>query len=141
MNRFFGKKSRELPALLPEVATDRNATPQQSRLLIIGEWFSTCGDCRQNASWREKTHEYTYSILKGCGVEWEHVTSDEAPRDAVVNMRPDLKWLDRTQDILGASFATEAVALSGYRTLGTFNPDEVIDGVINIPPSPDTPEN
>ena len=139
MKRFFGKKNRELPSLFPEVATDRNAIPQQLGLLIIGGWVSTCGDCRQNANWQEKTHEDTFSILKGCGVKWKHVTSDEAPRDAVVNMRPDLKWLDPTQDILGASFATEAVALSNYRMLGTFNPDEVVDGVINIPPSPDTP--
>ncbi len=106
----------------PETApTDRQKT------LFIGNWFSTCGNCEQNADYEEEAHNNTYSDQPGCGVTWLFVSSDEVGREGVEPMRPDLVWRDPQEDDVGVSFATEAVALSDKKLLGTFLPGQIID--------------
>ena len=126
MGKFSDRHKQESSIPTKEAAPDDFAATQKT--LIIGGWTSTCGDCRQNAYWAEKKHNETFSILKGCGVQWESVTSDEAPQTDVQAMRPDLKWLDPAEDIIGVSFATEAVIMSSYQ-------------VLNVPQDPKLPEN
>jgi hypothetical protein len=82
-----------------------------SRTVIIGGSFSTCGNCNQNANFREKSHLTVPGTkmlgLEGCGMQWTSVSSDECRQEDVSVLRPDLEWIEPTSDIMGISQETK----------------------------------
>lgn len=69
-----------------------------NRVLIVGGWQSTCGNCGQGANPQDKRHYKCYGYgkqPKGCGVKWTHITSSYVGlnmRERTLRMRPDLEW-------------------------------------------------
>lgn len=72
--------------------------------LIIGRSNSRCGTCGKGADPYQKFHvsvlQYSPDWVEGCGAKWDVVTSDysgEEMRQAVVDMRPDLPFIQYSE--------------------------------------------
>lgn len=69
-------------------------------VLVIGRDSSRCGKCSENAIPEEIFHHTAPThdaVLKGCGVQWTHMTSNYVGDGIPLlckRLRPDLVWTD-----------------------------------------------
>ena len=66
----------------------------EQQTIIIGGWFSVCGNCKENADFHETSHimEQMLGSL-GCGVTYLYVATDRPGAD-FAHLRPDLTPVD-----------------------------------------------
>ena len=66
--------------------------PRDPVTLFVGDSFSVCGNCYENADLGEARHETRRTlngVAAGCGAEWKYITS---AWPHVKAWRPDLEW-------------------------------------------------
>lgn len=97
--KLFGKeiRRRNVEQAHPEAA-EAELTPRQ-QTVFIGAWFSVCGNCDNNADYREQNHDMEVMEGEGCGVTWKYIASD-VPGEDCSSLRPDLipVEMDRSAD-------------------------------------------
>jgi hypothetical protein len=86
--------------------------PELAQAIVIGRSSSSCGACGRDANPHDKSHDVVVGYFAanlpedsperiGCHTEFEYVTSDysgEDQKQACMEMRPDLEWIDMYPD-------------------------------------------
>lgn len=89
----------------------------RQQTIIVGDWFSVCGNCGGNAAFREKTHKMKKMKGEGCGVRWRYITSDSGD-PSVARLRLDLEYRDTLEDQRGLGDQMEVKMIGGMEVLG-----------------------